>query len=72
MTVKEASEVIGRTFEVRAGEFGVLATVQDVKVSFGKIRFQVSPLAGSGSAWIEVDRIIGWQEDSGLRRGVGW
>ena len=58
MTVKEYVDTIGKEAFIRTAPFGVhgllvKVTVEDVKMSYGKTRFLVKPVAGSGTVWVE-------------------
>jgi hypothetical protein len=53
MTAQEAIQLIGRTGTIALGGLQVGVTVQDVKVSYGRTRYLVAPLAGSKGVWVE-------------------
>lgn len=58
MTTLELSAPIGKTVMVRMQEFSVPCVILDTKESWGRVRFQVTPLDGEGVAWIEDGRIL--------------
>lgn len=53
MTVAEAAQLLGRTGTIRQAGLTVGVTVIDVKQSYGRTRYLVSPLAGKGEIWVE-------------------
>lgn len=44
---------VNRNAEITLGGLQVNVVIKDVKVSWGKERFLVSPLSGAGSIWVE-------------------
>lgn len=59
MTAKEMTPAIGATVEISTGvgEMTVTARVLDAKTSWNQVRLLVAPLAGTGTAWIELSRL---------------
>lgn len=57
MTTAEALQLLGRTGEITTGGLVVNVTVVDVKVSYGRTRYQVQPLSGTGLVWVENVRL---------------
>lgn len=57
MTTRELMPALGQTVNVRMESLTVLCKVNDAKNSYGRQRFLVSPVAGNGSQWVEIDRI---------------
>ena len=49
---------IGAPVRVRFESIYVECIVRDVKSSWGKARLMVVPVTGSGSQWVEMDRIV--------------
>ena len=58
MTVKTLHQAIGQTVGLRLEGFIIPMTVLDVKTSYGKARFLVSPNHGSGEQWVEISRLV--------------
>lgn len=56
-TTQSLALLLGQTFLVRFDKLRVRVTVLDAKVSYGRVRVQVSPTDGVGSAWIEAERL---------------
>jgi hypothetical protein len=58
-TAKNMVPAIGATVHISTGVGEIVAAcrVEDVKSSWGNIRLLVSPVAGSGSAWVELSRL---------------
>ena len=55
--VKEMMSWIGKTGMVGSDGIFYQVKIADVKVAWGKMLFQVEPVAGSGSKWIESTSI---------------
>lgn len=53
MNYKEASEVIGKEGTIIAAGFRIGVKVLDYKNSYGKDRWLVTPVTGSGQVWVE-------------------
>ena len=53
MSVKELAQIIGKETSIYIGGLTVYVRVTDVKMSYGRVRYQVSPLLGAGSIWVE-------------------
>lgn len=58
LTVVELHPAVGARVDLRAGSLLISCIVQDVKVSWGKPRFLLVPVVGSGSQWVEFSRLI--------------
>ena len=55
--MKELIKLIGREGTLDAFPFSFRVTVTDVKCAYGVERLEVSPVAGTGSAWVNADRV---------------
>jgi len=53
MTTNELTEPIGKIAQHRHGSMTFKVTVIDTKMSYGKLRYQIKPVEGSGAAWVE-------------------
>lgn len=53
-TIKEMAEDIGKEVNIRIGALTIAVTVQDVKNSYGKTRWLVTPISGAGQIWVET------------------
>ena len=51
--ILEAAQLVGKEAAVRLDGLRVNVRVQNVKQSYGKIRWLVTPLSGSGFKWVE-------------------
>lgn len=51
--MKELMDLINKEGTIITGGLKVGVTIHDVKVSYGKTRYLVSPLNGSGEVWVE-------------------
>ena len=60
-TVKDLAPLLGKAGWVK-GECGFHIEVQvtDVRVNFGQVQVEVTPIAGHGTAWINRDRFEEW------------
>lgn len=56
MGFKEMADMIGKTVRVKVEGFTVPMTISDVKVAYGNKRLLVSPIGGSGEAWVDASR----------------
>lgn len=55
MSIREKMLVIGTERFIEFGTLTVEVKVLDYKVSFGKQRWLVTPVAGTGETWVEAD-----------------
>jgi hypothetical protein len=53
MTTQETMHLIGQLGTIQTGGLTVQIRILNVKVSYGRTRYQVQPIAGEGSVWIE-------------------
>lgn len=53
MTITELAALVGTEADVQAGAFLIRCRVLDVKESYGRVRYLVTPLTGSGETWTE-------------------
>lgn len=49
---------VGKNATVSAGGMRVEVTITDVKISWGKERYEITPVAGSGKIWVESVNLI--------------
>ena len=66
MTANEMIPAIGAEVDLECSGLWVRCVVRDVKTSWGKPRFLVTPVAGSGEVWVELSRL----RRGGLGRGL--
>lgn len=53
-TVSETAKLLGsENFRVLLGGLRVDVRILDVKQSYGRTRYQVAPVSGVGSVWVE-------------------
>ena len=57
-TAKQMIPAVGTVVMVRCENWQVPMMVTDAKSAWGKVRLQVTPANGTGSAWVELDRVI--------------
>jgi hypothetical protein len=53
MTTLEAVQIIGKTAEIHLNGLTIEVKILDVKQSYGRTRYQVTPVAGSNEIWVE-------------------
>ena len=64
MTTREAAEKFGKVVRTYPEQGVVIEwTVEDYKQAYGKERWLLKPVAGSGAAWKETDSIGGLGDD---------
>lgn len=57
MTIKMIARNIGKTADLRVEGFVIQVVVEDGKLAYGSVRYQVRPVAGSGLEWVSVERL---------------
>lgn len=59
MSIATLAKAINKQATLRVEGFEVEVTIYDVKQSYGNVRYYVSPVNGSGEAWVDESRITG-------------
>lgn len=49
---------VGKKGAVFLGGLSVQVTIKDVKTSYGRDRFLITPVTGSGEVWVESVKLI--------------
>ena len=62
MNVREQMDYIDKLAYVGDGKFNTLVQINDIKQSFGAFRYQVAPVLGKGSKWVEYLTVIDGDE----------
>jgi hypothetical protein len=59
MTTQELAKQIGQTATLagRRNEFKTAVRILDAKQVYGCLRYQVTPLEGTGSVWVNAERV---------------
>ena len=57
MSVKEMSDLIGTTVQIKVETFTVPMVISDVKIAYGNKRLLVSPVGGNGQSWVDASRV---------------
>lgn len=58
MKLSEINEkYLGREATIKLGGLEIKVIISDVKTSYGRDRFLVSPVSGSGQVWVEVVKL---------------
>lgn len=68
MTVNEMKRAIGWTVMVRFETVRVACKIMDVKQSYGIPRLLITPVSGSDSQWIQMERVITVLESADTNR----
>ena len=58
MTTQQISVVLGTEVEIRCEDLTVTCKVLDMKQAYGKVRYQIEPIRGTGTQWVEAARIV--------------
>ena len=58
MTFKEASKAVGRDGMLYSDGMLFPVRIVDARRVFGRIDYQVSPIGGSGSKWVDANRVV--------------
>jgi hypothetical protein len=66
LTAVQQSKLLNAQVGVKCEGLLVSCTILDIKQAYGRYRFQVQPVAGSGSMWVEDSRLIGLVELLGI------
>ena len=61
MTAREANELIGKLVDRHHDACAYQARIIDVKTSYGTDRVLLEPVAGSGSAWANLDGLCPYE-----------
>ena len=59
MKLKELQDLIGTDVTIEFDGLKVAVVVVDAKVSYGKPRLLISPVAGEGTVWVDARRAEG-------------
>ena len=59
MNTRELMKVIGQqgVLSGRRNEFVVVVRITDAKMSYGRVLYQVTPISGQGSVWVDATRV---------------
>jgi cell division protein FtsN len=55
--MKELMKALGKQAQLRLEGFSVAVTISDVKQAYGNTRYYVTPVNGTGEAWVDESRI---------------
>ena len=62
LTAKQLAPAIGASVAVQFESLVIECIVIDAKNSYGQVRVQVKPVAGTGAQWIELGRLVARSE----------
>lgn len=57
ITAKQMIPAIGQSVVARFEDLLIECQVQDVKQSYGRIRLLIAPVSGTGTQWVEMQRV---------------
>lgn len=59
MNTSELAKTIGQTGTLsgRRNEFSTTVRIIDAKMSYGRILYQVTPISGTGTVWVDSNRV---------------
>jgi hypothetical protein len=58
MTVKEMAALIGTTGEYNvAADMYVNVRIEDVRLTYGKMQVQITPVDGRGTVWVHAENV---------------
>ncbi len=55
--IEELAKLVGRSATLTVGELRVEVTVTDVRANFGRTDYLITPVTGSGQAWVSQTSI---------------
>jgi cell division protein FtsN len=55
--MKELMKALGKQAQLRLEGFSVAVTISDVKQAYGNTRYYVTPVNGTGEAWVDESRL---------------
>lgn len=59
MSVSQMAKMIGQAGHIHgSGDMVFQVRITDVKTAYGRLRYQITPLVGTGTAWIDADTIV--------------
>lgn len=56
MNVAALAQLIGRTVALKEKGYAVFVTVTDIRHNYGRLEYEVVPVAGIGKLWVSADR----------------
>ena len=62
MTTAEANRLISMIGQIETSRLVIQVRILDVKETYGKVRYLVTPVAGSGQAWKENVQFVKEEE----------
>jgi len=58
MTAKEMSNIIGKTGMFHENGLKFRVKINDVRTSYGRIHYLISPVCGDGEKWVDFSRVM--------------
>jgi len=59
MSITDMKALVGKEGDlvVEGGDLVIEVEVRDVKVSYGHVLYEVTPVSGKGNKWVRADRV---------------
>lgn len=57
-TKEKVAQYVGKKGFIKTGGMEVRVNILDYKMSYGRERFQVTPIEGSGEVWVESVNVL--------------
>jgi hypothetical protein len=57
MSLIDLAQQIGTVGLLRIERFEMAVTVRDIKTAYGRVRYLVEPVSGSGCEWVDSERL---------------
>lgn len=51
------TQAIGKQGHLSIEKLSVMVHIMDTKVSYGTVRYLITPVSGSGQTWVNADRV---------------
>lgn len=59
MIKSRLSNLVGKEAYIWTSGLVIYVTIEEIKVTYGKIRYLVSPVQGEGKSWVENVQLLG-------------
>lgn len=62
-TVQTMQSAIGSKGAIRENTLTIYVRILDAKSAYGTVRLQVTPVEGSGFAWVDASRVVLFEDE---------
>ena len=56
-TVAELAQYLGKEVVYRISDMSIRVTIMDLRREYGRTRFQIQPVSGSGMTWVDFGSV---------------